>query len=294
MEDKNFTAEETAAMEAMQADTAPVTDEEQEAAAKTEVEPEQPEEPKTVEQEEQPEFKSVRDNKPPEGFVPHGAMHQERERRKAAEDELAAIRARVDDLEAERKPSDPEWKDPLEDPEGHRKWTEFQAQKAREDAIAEFKKQAEADTAREARRASAARAEQEFMQKNADYPNAAQHLHQVRVQELAAQGLTHAEINQQVAQEANQIFDLAQTLNINPAQLIYMKAQEMGYAKPAPKEDPAQKIEHLAEAQKKVQGVGAVGGAAQKGGLTIAQMAEMSDDDFAKLDPAEKRKAMGG
>ncbi len=288
MEDKGFTAEETAAMEAMQADTAPVTAEEQQ-----EAEPQQEPEPQEEVQEE-PEFKSSR--KPPEGMVPHQAMHAEREKRKAAEEVNAGLQKQIDELKAlvQPKETDPEYVDPIEDPEGHRKWTEFQAQKARDEAIAEFKKNATADGDQAARRMKAAAQEQEFIKTTPDYQDATVHLQQARLNELLTQGMTQDDAMRQLSADANAIFDAAEAADINPAQLVYMKAAEYGYTKAAPEPSPEEKIKHLAEAQEAARGAGTAGGAAQKGELTIAQMADMSAEEFAKLDPAAKRKAMGG
>ena len=164
-------------MSAMEADTAPVTAEEQQQAAE-----EKAAESEVEQKEEAPEFKSsrneeidwasltdhqkaevtryIREGKPPEGFVPHGAMHQERVKRQEMERKLA-------ELEAQIKPAEeavPEWKDPIEDPAGHRAWTEYQAKKAREDAIAEFQKSAQTTQEQQARLQRAAAAEQQYMQ----------------------------------------------------------------------------------------------------------------------------------
>ena len=113
------------------------------------------------------------------------------------------------------------------------------------------------------------------------------------MQHWQMQGYAPDEAAAQVSREANAIFDTAEAAGFNPAQLIYMKAQEAGYKPKAAEKSDAEKITHLAAAQKQTQGVSTAGGAAQKGELTLAQLADMSEAELAKLDPAVKAKAMG-
>ena len=241
----------------------------------------------------EPEFKSSRtDDKPPEGYVPHQAMHAERTRRQELERRLEALEAAQAPKEEEPAP---EWADPVIDPEAHRKWQEHQnaQMQARLDAIeANTKEQGEVRQRFE----TAERLEREFMAENPDYGAAVQHLHASRVAELRGQGMADAEISAQISKDANALFDAAQMIGMNPAQLLYQRAHQAGYTK---EEQPAQtddgdKIVALAEAQKNTQGLSSAGGGEQKGKLTASQLAEMSEEEMAKLSPEQIRAAMGG
>lgn len=301
MSEDHLTQEEREAMTAMEADTAPVTDEEQGQSSEPTADDAPPAEPEfkssrakpidwnalTPEQQDAVS-KYVNEGKPPPGFVTHQSMHSEREQRKELERRLAALEA-----QQQAKPEDapPEWKDPIEDPEGNRKWSEWLANKSREDAIAEFQERQERAQAQAQRLHRAAEAEDAFTKQVEDYPQATEFLKNAREQQLRSQGYDEGQIMHQLRNDANSIFDAAMAVGMNPAQLIYMKAQELGYS--APQKD-AERIEHLANAQRQTRGAGNAGGTAQRGDLTLAQLADMSESELAKLDPAVKRKAMGG
>lgn len=301
-EQDHLTTEEREAMTAMEADTAPVTEEEQAAA----------QEPETPTEEPAPEFKSTRsapdwnsltdeqregvarllEGKPPSGMVPHQSMHSERMKRQELERRLAEIEA------AQKTPAEvPQWVDPIEDPEGHRKWSEYTATKARDEAIAQFHEQGKQEAARYERINRAAQAEAEFSAKQADYPAATDYLLNTRVQQLAQMGMSEDEIRPQLQKEANAVYDAAIAAGLNPAAVLYMKAQEMGYKvapATAPAQSDAERITHLAETQQRTRGAGNAGGSAPQGELTMAQLADMSEAELMKLDPAVRRKAMGG
>ena len=244
---------------------------------------------------EEPEFKSSRaDGKPPEGFVPHQAMHAERARRQEVE-------RRLEQLEAKLAPKDeetaPEWADPVVDPDAYRKWQDHQnalVEKRLEAIEANHQEQARAAE----RRARAQSYEQDFIENHqSDYLQASVHLQQSRMTELVGQGLSEGEALAQIRKDANAIFDAAEAAGLNPAQLIYQSALQAGYK--AKQEQPEQtdqgaKIVALAEAQKKTQGLGSAGGGEQRGKITPAQLGEMSEAEMAKLDPATIRQIMGG
>ena len=64
-------------------------------------------------------------------------------------------------------------------------------------------------------------------------------------------------------------------------------------AKQAPQQNDAQKVEALAKAQEQTSGISG-GGAPQKGKLTMASLAEMSEAEIAEIPEAEIRKVMEG
>lgn len=301
MSEDHLTTEERDAMTAMEADTASVADEEQAASAETPAE------------DPAPEFKSTRaapewdklsdeqregvarflDGKPPPGLVPHQSMHAERMKRQELERRLAEIEAAKTPAEAP-----PEWKDPIEDPEGHRKWEEYGLNKAREDAIAEFRKQQTQDAERQERVMRADQAETEFTRTQPDYPQATDYLARARASQLYQMGYGENEIMAQLRTEANLVYDSAVAAGVNPAALIYIKAQQFGYkptqAAPAQQPTDAQRIAHFADTQQRTRGAGNAGGSAQQGELTMAQLADMSESELMKLPADVRRKAMGG
>jgi len=298
MSEEELTPEETQAMGEMQAD-APVDVKEPEVTPEKEAEQEEPKQEAAAAEEkaeEKGEFKSTRgDEKPPEGFVPHQAMHAERENRKRVESELAELKAWKDAQEAKSAEQPPQWVDPLEDPEGHRRFSEYQA-KALTDRLDAQEAQTRQTNNQAARASQANQFEQEFAAKTSDYQDAAQFMHNHRISELRAQGYGDAEIGQQISADANAIFDAAQSIGMNPAQMLYFRAQSAGYTKadkPAG-DDAGAKIAKLSESQSQTQGMASAGGAEQSGKITAAQLAEMSEAELAKVSNEDIAAAMGG
>ena len=299
MSEEQMTTEETEALDAMR-DDPPVVAEEPKIEAKEpteEPEAKQEAEPKAEENEEpKAEFKSTRsDEKPPEGFVPHQAMHAERESRKRVETELAELKAWKEAQEAQTATEAPKWVDPLEDPEGHRIYSEHQA-KAITDRLDAQDAQAKQANAQAARASQASQFEQEFAATTPDYSDAAQFMHNSRISELRAQGYGDAEIGQQIAIDANALFDAAQNIGMNPAQMLYFRAQSAGYTKkdtPAPV-DAGAKISQMANSQNQTQGMGSAGGGEQAGRITAAQLADMTEAQLAKVSEEDIAAAMGG
>lgn len=289
---QEFTAEEQAAMDAMKADTTP------EPEVADEPQPEdQPQADPGDEQPKEPEFKSSREKpaeKPPEGFVPHQAMHAERMKRQELEKRLAELEAKLPKPEAEQPP---QWVDPLVDPEGFRKYDEWRAKQA-DEKIAQIDRtlKERAETAQRVRRA--AELEAEFASETPDYPQATAFLHKARVSELASMGYAPDQIDAQLRQDALGLFSAAQQIGMNPAELLYIRAQRAGYT-PPPKEKPpempseAERVVALDKAQKQTQGLGSASGP-QMGQLTARDLAAMSEAELAKVPADVKRRAMGG
>lgn len=229
--------------------------------------------------------------KPPEGYVPHQAMHAERQRAKAAEARLAEMQARLDALENPQEPA-PAYVDPLIDPEGHRKWTEHQNREvlAKLEAI---ERGAQTSQRRAQRMQEAMAYEAEFRKQAGDYDQAIAHLHSQRAAELLAAGI--ADPQAQIATEVDAIFDAAQTAGLNPAQILYIKAQETGWkASTAAAKTEADRLAAQAKAQAATASLSTAPGEGQGAKLTAAQIAEMSEDEIAKLSEEELAAALGG
>jgi hypothetical protein len=247
--------------------------------------------------------------KPPPGMVPHGALHKERSERKEAasqlneerattarlERELAEMRAQMQALQSPPKPEEaaPEWVDPIYDPEGYRKYQEYHTQQTQQrfDELANFQQQT---IQQQQMQAYIAQVEAEFVAEQPDYMQAVDHMRNAREQQLQAQGYRGDQISQQLGADRNSILQAAQLLGVSPAKLAYQRALEMGYQPaPAPAEAEAERIAALSNAQRQTQGIG-TGGSAQAGGMTVEDLANLSEAEFAKIPQEERDRLMGG
>lgn len=286
MSTEELTAEESTALEAMQNDEPIELKEPSEAPAASE-------EPKQQEAKE-PEAEKGQD-KPPEGFVPHQAMHQERMRARQERERADALEQRIAELEAKASPQQqpPEYADPLVDPDGFRKWAEFNAQNGQQQTEAvqqQIQQQAEDRQLFQ----KVAEYDRQFTTEQPDYPQAGQFLAQARMQELTQLGYTQPQAQAQLQQDMRAIIQAGEAMGMNPAKLAYMRAQEMGYQAPAaPQPSEAERIQATAQAQEATKGLSSTG-PAQTGKLTAQQLADMSEADFAKLTDDQLREVLGG
>ena len=299
MDDQNsgFTAEEQEALAAMQAD---------DGSDETTDEPEQPQEaPQDGEAtddsrneeapagQEKPE--PVEREKPPEGFVPHQAMHAERVKRQELERQLKELQ---DWKASQENPPEkaPEYVDPLVDPEAFRKWAEHQSQSTQQRLEAEQRQRQQSEQAQQ-RAQTVQRMEAEFAERTPDYGDAVEFFQTQAVSQLQQQGFGEQEIRQEITRYANGLFDAASAAGINPAQLLYMRAQEAGYQPKkaeAPQPSETDRMLAQAKAQDATKGLGSGGGAPADGRPTAKQIADMSPDEIAGLSEADFRRAMGG
>lgn len=287
-----LTADETAAMQEMQADTAPV-----EAEA-----PVAPQEPAPEAQSEAPEA-----TKPPPGMVPQQALHQERERRKETERQfqeaqrnLAEMQAQIEALTAPKE-QPIVVPDPVLQPEAFKQW---QIDQIREHA----QKLAEVE-----QRTQEAQQETILMQRlntdvaqfkasTPDYDTAFQHAVKGRQDELAFYGYSQEQIAAQIEVDVRALVRQAYTAGKNPAELFYTYAQMRGYspqaAQPAPAPQAAAQVQAFAEAQRQTQSLAPAGGPSNDGGMTLEALAKMSEAELAALPPKKRdeymRKVMGG
>ena len=289
-----LTADESAAMEAMKADTgAPV-----EAADVVEV-PEAPAEtPAPVAETPAPE-----PDKPPPGMVPQGALHQERERRKAAEANAQELQARIAAIEARlNPPAEIVVPDPVLQPEAFKQFQIDQIkQRAAEKAEADRQAQEQAQE-----RQIMARVDHDVRQFRAtvpDYDQAFQYVLKARHEELAFYGNTPEQIDQQIDVDVRSIVQKAYQQGKNPGEVFYGYAKMRGYSPAQAAKDPipqqaAAQVNALAEAQRQTQSMATAGGPSSDGGVTIETLAKMSEAQLAKMPKAERdammQKVMGG
>lgn len=261
--------------------------------------------------------------KAPQGFVPHGALHEERELRKAAEARAKLLEERtniilekfgqptqapapvVQPIAADEIPS-------LEtDPLGHilgQMKAQAKEQEELKKNLSERAQQDQQTFAVQRLTGTAVSMEQEFARATPDYNEAASFLREGRRQEYTAMGYNPQQVEQAIQQEALGIANMALQRGQNPAEVIYTLAKTRGFAKappappavqenglPIPQENAqsAERLATVAKGQQQNQSLGNIRGSAPAP-LTAQKLLEMSPDEFAKvLNTPEGRNLMG-
>ena len=288
-----LTADETAAMQAMQADTAPV----------------EAEAPAVAPQEAAPEAQSEAPEaaKPPPGMVPQQALHQERERRKEIERQfqdtqrqMAELQAQIEALTAPKE-QPIVVPDPVLQPEAFKQWQIDQI-KQHAQKLAEVEQRAQETQHEMVLMQRLNQDVAQFKAKTPDYDAAFQHAVKGRQDELAFYGYSQEQIAQQIEVDVRALVQQAYTAGKNPAELFYTYAKMRGYssqaAQPAPAQQAAAQVNALAEAQRQMQSLAPAGGPSNDGGITLETLAKMSEAELAALPPKKRdemmRKVMGG
>ncbi len=255
-------------------------------------------------------------------FVPHQALHKERERRKGVETELQAVRerqARADErlavlneiLASEgdgRKPATDKPVEPIDpqaDPLGALQQALGHIQRLEKHIKDRETQQGERESAR-AMQSAYQNDALRYVQDAPDFKDAYKYLIEGRHRELEAMGMTDAnQRNQFIANEERSLVSQAFQLKRSPAQMIHNLAIARGFAPtaaPAQNGDPAkahaEKIERIANGQKAAGASLSGAGGSSGEGLTAAALADMSEEDFAamsaKLGKAKMRQLLGG
>lgn len=259
-----------------------------------------------------PEEEEVVDQAEKSGTVPQKALHEERERRKAAQKEaeeartsFAKLQSRLDTLTEIAKtatggtqraetPTAPTVPDINTDPVGH-----FRAKtEALERELADTRKwrtdqeQRSAATNNVQRIAQIAQAkEAEYIKTTApDYNDASTHLRNIRDAQLIAYGITDPmERGNIIAQDAITIAANALSQNKNPADIIYNMAKASGYVAKA-KDEPkpadvgpseTEKVKMAAAGQKAGASLQHINGSAPPvKGVSVSMLNQMSDEEF--------------
>lgn len=232
--------------------------------------------------------------RPPEKHVPHGALHAERERRKAVEAELAEMREWRKTVEAKlnpptKAPEDEDWPDPVIDPKGFAERQRAEA-KRQSERFEQFQQRSEAERTYQ----TVATQEAQFRAATPDYDAALAHLVEAKRADYAMAGYGEAEIGPAIDLEAGQIARRAVQAGRNPAEVVYGMAKARGFgAKPtAPAQpDEATRLERIAAASRSVGAAAGSGGGAE---LTLEDVAAMSPEEIMALSEHERRRIMGG
>jgi hypothetical protein len=292
-----LTPDESAAMAAMAEDTAPV-----EAPEPVDAPEAAQSAPAPVEAVTAPVEAAADPEKPPPGFVPQGALHQERERRKETERQLQEFQRELADIKAKlNPPAEIVIPDPILDPKGFREFQIKQiAERAQEKAEAAQKQQQESQQRQFVDRLS--HDVLQFKGHKPDFDAAFKHAVEVRQKELAFYGHPQEVIAQQLETDLKALADLAYQQGRNPGELYYEYATMRGYQGAAPavpqQTQAAAQVNALAQAQKQTATMATAGGPSNDGGVTIETLSKMSEAQLAKMPKAERdemmRKVMGG
>jgi hypothetical protein len=224
----------------------------------------------------------VKEEKEKERFVPHAALHEERERRKELQQELKQraeaekrLEERLNKLnEALFTPRQEEqYQDPVEKLAREIQELKQGTQQERQQKESESKQQQEHAKFVNKYAASA----EAFAKDKPDFGDAYKFLLSARAEELRLMGLPPQEVNKSLVNEEMFIANRAYQDERNPAEVLYELARKRGYTGEKPKTDS--KIEQLDKGLK-AKSLGSGGGKPEGGGLDIAHLRDMSDEEF--------------
>lgn len=247
----------------------------------------------------QPEDQGARDEKG--RFVPHGALHAEREehkKTKAQLEEIARKQAVLEDrwntlLQAGKQQeahADDTPPDPNVDIFAYTAWQGEQVKKlqARLDEDAAQRQQMTQQQAEEREIVTTWQTSvQEFQTRQADFPDAAKYLSDLRSQQLGALGLDAPTINATIDAELKGVIKQAKTLGKSPAEIIYQYASVSGY-KPAQAQQQTtgnvqmpDNLARVAAAQEASRTIASGSGRAGADPTSPEAIAAMSEKEFA-------------
>lgn len=297
-----LTAEESAALESMQNEAPEPSQEESPdpaPAAESAAEGDPPAPAAADPAAAEPDKPAAAQEKPPEGHVPHGAMHAERVRRQDAERKLAELEERVAKFEAAQPKPEPEpVPDPITEPEKYNEWVQGQSSKTAEE-VRQLREQMQQQQQQQRVASAVQRSEVDFAAKTPDYYEALDYVVKSRRAEFEMWGATPEEAEQKVQQEIWSTAENAVRMGMSPAEMAYRIAGSRGYRRAeTPAQNSAQdaeaaKVAALAKAQENASSLAGTGGPAAGGGMTAEDMANMSQSQIDKLSDEEIMKAMG-
>ena len=151
--------------------------------------------------------------------------------------------------------------------------------------------------------AGAARAEVDFRQKTPDYDNALTFLRQNRYGELALWGMKEDDIVRQISHEERQILQRATIDKRSPAEMAYALAKQRGYKngqpvpEVAPEEKPEEQMERVERGQRQNTSMAGVGGSGPPtSDISITDLLRMPEKEFLAFRdkyPARYRRLKG-
>ena len=250
-------------------------------------------------------------------FVPHAALHKERERRKEIEtaykEELerrARLEGRIEEVnqrlapkqetgEAPKSPLEEEPIDPEEDIFGA-----FQRQqrviRAMQEQIMQTTQTQQSQVEEQTVQQQYVRDAVTFSKETPDFADAYKHIKQGFHAELELQGMTDPSQREQfIKQEEYNLVQNALRQGRSPSEIIYNMAKTRGYMpKSATQENPAQqKLENLKQAKAASNQVAQAAQGQASAGVTYETLADMTDDemyDWASKNPDQFKKMFSG
>lgn len=266
---------------------------EEEAAAEQETEEETKPAAKEQEKEEEPDKKVL---------VPHQAFHEERERRKELQKQLAEAAERekrweermskLMDMQA-KKPEEEQFVDPLQRIETKVNEVVDKVNKTQEQTESEKKATAEHNAFMQRYTSSV----NDFTKATPDFTEAYNFLINARGKELADMGLNRQEIAQQLAQDEKLIVSRAFENEKNPGEVLYSLSKGRGYQakEKAPQKKTVEDIDKGLKASKSLGSGGTKAGDKDDlESLSPADLADMSQDEFdsffAKMEKQANRR----
>lgn len=217
-------------------------------------------------------------------MVPHGALHEERERRKQAEKRAERVEELFQRFMAERGQPKAEDKGPElpafdQDPANHLRLK----QETAEQRLARLENERQAEAQINNLRQTVHAIETEFAAKAPDYQDAVNFLQARKVAQYQRSGMTKAEALQATANDAMMFTHAVLQRGLNPAEQAYELARDWGYAGKQPdKPKPEEKLETIRKGQEAAKGGGS--GSTPEAPASLKSLADMdpSDPNFDK------------
>jgi hypothetical protein len=236
------------------------------------------------------------ESRPPEGFVPQQALHAANIARRRVERDLAEERMkwetankRLEEISKRFAPAEVKPPDANEDPVGA---ITHETRQTREE-VAALRREREEEKKASATRDQQAEIErhwstaaQSFAQKQADFPQAYEHLFKTAMEEFQ-ETYDERTAGQLVQGYWRDIVLQSQKDGINPAERMYNIAKRRGY-RSAKAED---KLDTIVNGSKATSPLSASGKAPSR--LTAESIAEMKQEEFDKLSDADFKRIFG-
>ncbi len=238
--------------------------------------------------------------KPPDGFVPHGALHEERMRRKELQKELEDYREKFSRVDERlkilgEKNTNQEIPSFEMDPLGYSKYEIDKLKGGFEDVskrVPENIKRLEGEIETLRLQRVIERQEATFERDKPDYRDSLNFFIKTRIETAQEMGYDEDSARSMVTSELQEATQRAISNGKNPAEIIYNISAKYGF-KSNNSAKEASKIDALKKAESATKSLSEVGGHA-KGELSAESLADMSDEDFSKISDEQFRKAMGG
>lgn len=237
-----------------------------------------------------------------EALVPHGALHEERERRKkyqqeveqekrARDQERAVFNDRLAQLyqvtQGQKQQENlPDPNDPVAVHDHAIRQQQEQIHRVTQRLQWEDAQRAQQQNQQQLVNWASAKAS-EFIAETPDYQDAYKHMVSLRANEYKAMGMGPQDVQRAIINDEMNVSAHAYQTGKNPAEIIYAMAKSTGYA--GKQAQGEQKIDAL---NKGAQASKALSNGASSGAPTAEQIAAMSDEDFAKFKTSLKGKPL--